>query len=68
MKTTTLYTCELCGTQYSDRNTAASCEKNHKKPCEFVSCRYLPMKQNQPGYPTTIKVKMSNGTIVEYKH
>ena len=32
MKTRTLYTCEICHTDYADKEKTKACEKGHKLP------------------------------------
>ena len=42
MKIKTMYTCELCGTSYSDKSRAEKCEKTHKTGLKIVGAGYLP--------------------------
>ena len=35
MKIKTMYTCEVCGTNYEDKNKAKGCEKTHKVGLEI---------------------------------
>lgn len=39
MKEVKHYICEVCGTEYSDKNKAQECEKNHKKYTEIVGAK-----------------------------
>ena len=61
------YRCDCCGTEYANRENAKACEKNHKRPTLFVAARYISKGQNDSGYPVTITVRMSDGTLQTYK-
>lgn len=67
MKKIELYACEVCGTQYAERQRCKECEGSHKKPLEIVGANYLSLGQNGKGYPHKIRVKMSDGQLVEYR-
>lgn len=71
MKTKTLYTCEICHTDYADKKAAETCEKSHKTKLEIISARYLavkvPIMSGKDGFPVTITVKGENGETVTYK-
>lgn len=67
MKKITRFACEICGTEFADSDKAKQCEKSHKKPKEFVRCRYNPVGMDTRGYPQTITVKMSDGAEILYK-
>lgn len=66
MKEVKHYICEVCGTEYSDKNRANECEKNHKKYIEIVGARYLSKGQDVKGYPDKLDVKFSSGEVVTY--
>lgn len=66
MKEVKHYICELCNTEYSDKNKAQECEKNHKKYTEIVGAKYLSKGQDLKGYPVKIDVKFSDGEIITY--
>lgn len=66
MKELKLYQCERCGTQYSSRIMAEECERSHKVPIKISGCRYLSLKQNQPGYPQKISVVFDDGKTIDY--
>ena len=51
MKIKTVYTCELCGTSYNDKNRAEQCEKTHKTGLKIVGAGYLPHEHNAKGFP-----------------
>ena len=67
MKEVRHYICEICGTQYKDKNTCKDCESGHHKPLEITSSNWVSMKNNGSGYPTQIHIKMSNGETITYK-
>lgn len=61
------YMCEICKTQYKDKEKAKACEKSHCLPVGIVDARYLSNAQNEKGYPTTITIEMADGTRQIYK-
>ena len=61
------YVCNICQTQYKDKEKAKACEKSHCLPVGIVDARYLSNAQNEKGYPTTITVEMADGTHKIYK-
>ncbi len=67
MKVIQRYQCDVCHTEYTDRNRAEACEKSHKQPAKIVDARYLAMAQNGAGYPVSVTLKMSDGKEVIYK-
>lgn len=67
MKEIKHYVCEVCGTEYNEKLKAQKCEKGHKKPIRMSDCRYLSIKDNEKGYPISIKIVMEDGTEQIYK-
>ena len=67
MKEKKLYTCEICNTDYVDRNSALKCEKSHVKVMEVVKERHLSLSQNGKGYHISVTIKMSDVTEQTYK-
>ena len=67
MKELKLYTCEFCGTNYSQKRVCEECEKSHLIAKTIKRQRYVPMKNNQKGHPISIDVQFDNGDIVTYK-
>lgn len=67
MQTKKLYTCEICHTDYADKERAIECEKNHKKlsDCEITGI-YKSLKSITDGMPVKIAVKNKNGKEVIY--
>lgn len=69
MKEKILYTCDICNTDYADKEYAIKCEKNHKLlekatiVGEYKSAGMIP-----GGEPCKIKVKFPNTSKwIEYK-
>lgn len=54
----TLYTCQICNTDYADKEKAIACEKGHKtlEGATFVG-EYKPKGMVGDGYPIKIRVK-----------
>lgn len=67
MKKVEHYICEICGTEYNDKNKCIQCEKNHCKGVEIVGYRFQSYKSNRKGYPDVLNVKMEDGTVQAYK-
>lgn len=66
MKEVTLFCCEICGTEYPDKESAENCERFHKIP---VSCKGANWKQKDPrheGYPFSVIVEFSDGSHIKY--
>lgn len=66
MKEKTLYTCEVCHTDYG-KTDAEKCETNHKKKLKIVNQRSLPYSQDKSGFPITVEVKDAEGNTATYK-
>lgn len=70
MITKTLYTCQICNTDYADKEKAKTCEKNHKKleDAMFIG-EYKSQKSIVDGCPVKIKVKFkgSDNWIVYHR-
>lgn len=68
MKIQTMYTCELCGTNYSDKSMAEQCEKTHKTGLKIVWSKYLPRdKSNAKGFPEWVILQAEDGEEVKYR-
>ncbi len=67
MKETTLYQCEICGTQYASEGAAIECERSHRTIKEVVAQKYRSFKSNPDGYPDVISVTFDNDKKVVYK-
>jgi len=69
VKIKTMYTCEVCGTNYEDKNRAEGCEKSHKI-VEIEKAEYLPYTSRDndfKGFPLRIWVRAKDGTCAVYK-
>lgn len=58
----TVYVCEICKNEEYDKECILRCESSHVKPQEIIDFRYR-YRSIDPDY---IKVKMSDGSVVEY--
>ena len=67
MKEVKHYPCDICGTEYNDKEKCKRCEKSHCTPKEIVKARYTGFCYNAKGYPVSITVKMEDGKEVIYK-
>lgn len=69
MKEKKLYTCEICNTDYADKEKAKDCEKTHKSlETATIIGEYQPITVNTQGTPHKIKVKFKGtDTWVTYK-
>ena len=75
MKEKRLYTCEICNTDYTDKEKAKECEKAHIKPIEICE----PMKYHSiyhkddifsskgKNYPDWITIKFEDSSEHKYK-
>lgn len=66
MKKVEHYICEICGTEYADKEKAVNCEKGHHKPKNIKAERYQPITNDRTGYPDRIAVEMDDGKVVTY--
>lgn len=71
MKRIELYKCEVCGTQYNDKEACKMCEQGHigqdRLLGRIVDIRYLPITQDSSGMPITITFLGSDGKHYRYK-
>lgn len=69
MITKTLYTCQFCNTDYTKKEKAMECEKNHKVlETATIIGDYKSLKSIPDGYPTKVKVKFKGSDRwIEYK-
>lgn len=69
MKEKKLYTCDVCNTDYADKQKAIACEKNHKllEKATIIGV-YKPIGQYPSGEPYKIRVKFPGTDCwIEYK-
>ena len=67
MKKIDLYQCEVCNTQFNNKEDCAKGEKRHQKELYIVKARYLPYTQDGSGMPTTITLIGPDGRHYTYK-
>ncbi|MCB7108766.1 hypothetical protein [Agathobacter rectalis] len=63
MKTKTLYTCEVCHTDYANKVDALECEHSHSKIDLVKDFRYIPKAK----LPNKIEIKFADGTTHWYR-
>ena len=64
MKENMLYQCEICNTQYKDKEHAERCENCHKAPEKVQAIKY----RCRCEYPDFINVTFDDGSIRKYKY
>lgn len=67
MKELKLYQCELCRTQYADKNEAKRCEEYHVRDLKIDSFLYKGMNETSEKFPVKIWVKAKNGEERMYR-
>lgn len=70
MKEKKLYTCDICNTDYSDKQRAIDCEKNHKliEKATIIG-DYKSIGQIPNGEPYRIRIHFSGPERwIEYRH
>lgn len=67
MKKIDLFRCDVCGTQFSEKQLCEKCEQRHVKELQIVKSRYLPITQDASGMPTTITLMGPDGKHYVYK-
>lgn len=56
MKEKKLYQCEICFTDYADKDECKKCERSHKI-CKLVEARYTSYKNNNTGFPLKVRIE-----------
>ena len=68
MKKLELYQCDICGTNYKDKETCRKCEEHHNTNGIIVDAKYNAMDRGSTdGCPIQISVKFKNGKIATYR-
>lgn len=67
MKKIDLYQCEICGTQFKNKEDCEKCEKIHEKELRIIKSHYLPFTRDKSGMPTTITFIGPDGKNYTYK-
>ena len=66
MKQVNLFVCEVCGTQYKEKQKCRDCEKSHVRPVQITGEKYMPKLCNGE-YPVHISVRMTDGKTITYR-
>ncbi len=66
MEVITRYCCEFCGTPYKEKKDALDCEKGHKKIKLVKEARYNSIKTSPQGYPITLDIQFTDGSVKRY--
>ena len=67
MKEVKHYVCDICHTEYNDKNKCKQCEEHHCKVKEFKGARYISFDGNNKGCPVSIDVLMEDGKTITFK-
>lgn len=67
MKIVEHYVCEICGTEYDDKERCARCEYWHIRPVKIEGMQHVPLKQDPYGYPLSVDIEMEDGKIIKYE-
>lgn len=67
MKELKLYQCEVCGTQYADKDKAKQCEQYHARGLEIDGWSYRGMNETTEKFPVKIWVKSKSGEERMYR-
>ncbi len=66
MEVITRYCCGLCHTPYKEKKDALACEKGHKEVVQIKDARYNPISVCKNGYPVTLDVLLTDGSVKKY--
>lgn len=67
MTQSTTYICSICGAEFKSEAECEACENGHKIPTSIVERRYVPIAEDDKGYPHTMNVKFNDGSCAVYK-
>lgn len=67
MKELTYYQCEVCGTQFNDKEKAKECERSHRKIIRTISAKYRPYTSSKDGIPDSVILRFDDGSETRYK-
>lgn len=67
MKKVEHYVCEICHTEYAEKEKAVKCKKLHKIPKEVKAEKYRPITSCIDGVPDYIRVTFADGSSERYK-
>lgn len=61
-----MYQCEICFTEYADKDECKKCEVSHKKDCKIVEKKYPAYRNNLLGFPLKVRIE-AGGDFRWYK-
>lgn len=68
MKKVQIYVCDVCGTNYTNKEECQECENHHTRPVRIFDGTYLSKKCCPWQHvPVMLKVEFDNGEIAEYR-
>lgn len=67
MKKVEHFICEVCNTEYKNKEMALKCEKSHKHPRSVMTAKCRPVTACDDGYPDAVTVLFDDGKCVRYK-
>ena len=70
MKIRTTYVCEKCGMEYSTKQEAEECEKQHSVPMKIVESQYTKACNPNDGkshFPDRVYIEFEGGGRVRYR-
>lgn len=62
MREQKVYVCEICESEWENKENALQCESCHCQPVEILDYKYKFRSET----PDCIEIRMSNGEIVKY--
>ena len=68
VETVTVYKCKYCGAIFSDKDSAISCQKGHKKVISIEDTYYPKITEDESNYPypNRLMIKFNDGTERPY--
>lgn len=66
MKSLQLYVCDICGTQYKDKEECKMCESGHMKAMKIHDMMFDACRKNVVNYPDKVQLEMSDGKKIWY--
>ena len=66
MKKRVLYTCDVCHTDYADRESAIECEKSHAQNLIIADCKFHPVLK-YGRFPVSVTIRADDGEQRVYR-
>lgn len=66
MKELHYYECEKCGSHFTNKDSAETCEQSHIAPRQIEYAQYERGVELSTNYPTRVMVEMTDGSVVSY--